>query len=200
MKAPWKFLTELTSRRSAKAQQSATGNDPDPKARESEVEHTPALPPKSPVVASPPAHDEDVSVDQGPVASAQANGDNDVPPALEPPIDAEEAQTPARHEADHSGAEARSLVPKSKASRKPQSKSRVKHRERGTRAKSQVAVQSAAAAKDRRSVQPASSRDLFFHEVAIIDEEIQMLRTQLAQKLYLQNVQLKKMLERFGVS
>ncbi|APG88003.1 hypothetical protein SAMCCGM7_pC0805 (plasmid) [Sinorhizobium americanum CCGM7] len=41
---------------------------------------------------------------------------------------------------------------------------------------------------------------MFFHEVAIIDEEIQMLRTQLAQKLYLQNVQLKKMLERFGVS
>ncbi|QFI69476.1 hypothetical protein EKH55_4602 [Sinorhizobium alkalisoli] len=41
---------------------------------------------------------------------------------------------------------------------------------------------------------------MFFHEVAILDEEIKMLRTQLAQKLHLQNVQLKKMLDRFDVS
>ncbi|ASY73451.1 hypothetical protein EFR01_60310 [Sinorhizobium fredii] len=41
---------------------------------------------------------------------------------------------------------------------------------------------------------------MFFHEVATLDEEIEMLRTQLAQKLHLQNVQLKKMLERFEVS
>ncbi|OAP39206.1 hypothetical protein [Sinorhizobium americanum] len=192
MKAPWKFLTELTSRRSAKAQQSAIGNDPDPKAPESELVHTPALPPNSPVSASPPAHDEDLPADQGPVASAPAKGDEDFAPELNPPIDTDEDQAPARHEADNSGAEARSLV--------PQRKPRVKHRERGKRAKSHVAVQSAAAAKDHRSVQPPSSRDSFFHEVTIIDEEIQMLRTQLAQKLHLQNIQLKKMLERFGVS
>ncbi|AWI61463.1 hypothetical protein AB395_00006286 (plasmid) [Sinorhizobium fredii CCBAU 45436] len=38
---------------------------------------------------------------------------------------------------------------------------------------------------------------MFYHEVAALDEEIKMLRTQLAQKLHLQNVQLKKMLRRF---
>jgi hypothetical protein len=36
--------------------------------------------------------------------------------------------------------------------------------------------------------------------VAGLDEEIKQLRIQLAQKLHLQNVQLKKMLERFDVS
>jgi hypothetical protein len=195
MKAPWKFLAQLTSRRSAKAQESAIGNDTDPKALESEVEHTPALPPNSPVSASPPAHDEDVSINE-PVASDKARGDDDVAPALKPPIDAEEVQTPASLEADNPGAEARSLVPKStntKSLRKP----RIKRGERGKRAKAQAAVQSAAAAKDRRSVQPPSSRDLFFDEVAILDEEIKTLRIQLAQRLHLQNAQLKRMLERF---
>ena len=37
-------------------------------------------------------------------------------------------------------------------------------------------------------------------DVAGLDEEIHQLKNLLAQKLYLQNVQLKKMLERFDVS
>ncbi|ASY60755.1 putative 21.7 KDA protein IN SYRB 5'REGION (ORF4) (plasmid) [Sinorhizobium sp. CCBAU 05631] len=126
-------------------------------------------------------------------------GDGDVAQALRPPIDAEEVQTTARHEADHSGAEANSLVTKSAAAKSP-SKPRIKRRERGERANAQVAAQSAVPPKPHQSVQPSSSRDLFFHEVATLDEEIEMLRTQLAQKLHLQNVQLKKMLERFEVS
>ncbi|ASY66508.1 putative 21.7 KDA protein IN SYRB 5'REGION (ORF4) (plasmid) [Sinorhizobium sojae CCBAU 05684] len=63
-----------------------------------------------------------------------------------------------------------------------------------------MAAQSGVAPKHHQSLQPSSSRDLFFHEVATLDEEIKMLRSQLAQKLHLQNVQLKKMLERFDVS
>lgn len=47
---------------------------------------------------------------------------------------------------------------------------------------------------------PSSSRDLFFDELASLGEEVKMLRSQLAQKLRLQNIQLKKMLERFEVS
>ncbi|AUX79499.1 MULTISPECIES: hypothetical protein [Sinorhizobium] len=200
MKAPWKFFAQLTSRRpSAKAQQSPIGNDTDPKAIESEVDHTSAIPLNSTVSASPPAHGEEVSIDQGPVASDQAKGDDDVAPALTSPIDAEEAQTPARLEAHNSGAEARSLLPKSrntKSLRKP----RNKRGERGKRAKAHVAVQSAAAETDRRRVQPPSSRDLFFRDVAILDEEIKTLRIQLARRLHLQNAQLKKMLERFESS
>ncbi len=168
----------------------------DSKALESEAEHTSALPPRSTVAAGPPAHDEDVSVDQGAVASEKAKGDDDVAQALEPPIDAEEAQTTPRQEFDHSGSEANSLVPK-RAATKSQSKPRIERRERRRRANAQVAVQRPVAPKHLQSLQPSSSRDLFFHEVATLDEEIKVLRTQLAEKLHLQNVHLKKMLERF---
>ncbi|WP_081160611.1 hypothetical protein [Ensifer aridi] len=197
----WKFLAQLMSRRpSAEARESSIGNDTDSKALEREVDHTSALPPSSTVAASPPAHDEDVSVDQGSVVLDKAKGDGDVAQALKPPIDAEEAQTTARHQADHSGAEAHSLVPKSLANATSQSKPRVKRRERKKKADAHVAAQSAVGPKHHQSLQPSSSRDLFFHEVATLDEEIKMLRSQLAQKLHLQNVQLKKLLERFDVS
>ena len=63
-----------------------------------------------------------------------------------------------------------------------------------------MAAQTPVTATDHPSVQLPSSRDLFFDEVALLDAEIKMLRNQLAQKLRLQNVQLKKMLERFDVS
>ncbi|WP_373414741.1 hypothetical protein [Ensifer aridi] len=201
MKTPWKFLAQLMSRRpSAEAQESSIGNDTDSEALEIEVDHTSALPPSSTVAASPPAHGEDVSVDQESVASDKAKGDGDVAQTLKSPIDAEEPQTTARQEADHSGAEANSSVPKSAASTKQQSKPRIKRREREKRANAHVAAQSAVARKHHQDLQPSSSRDLFFDEMATLDEEIKMLRTQLAQKLHLQNVQLKRMLERFEVS
>ncbi|MBP1885008.1 hypothetical protein [Sinorhizobium mexicanum] len=201
MKSPWKFLVQLTSRRpSATAQENSIRNDSDPKALESELEHASALPPNSTIAASPPAHDEGASVDQGSVASDKAKGDDDVALALKPPIDADEAQTPAPNEGDHSGAEAKSLVLKSVASTKSQSKPRNKRRELRKRVNAHLDAQSAVAPNDDQSVQPSCSRDLFFNEVARLDEEIKMLRTQLAQKVHLQNVQLKQMLERFDVS
>ncbi|WP_028054547.1 hypothetical protein [Sinorhizobium medicae] len=198
MKAPWKFLAQLTSRRpSAKAQESSLGNDADPKAHGGEVEHTSALPPNSTIAASPPAREEDVSVDQGSVAfghSDKTKGDDVVSQALEPPIDAEEAQTLGPYEADHLGAEANLLVPQSAARTKLESK------QRGQRGNFDVAKQPAVAPKYHQSLPSSSSSDLFFDEVASLDEEIKILRIQLAQKLHLQNVQLKKMLERFEVS
>ncbi|MDE3761518.1 hypothetical protein GOC40_28795 [Sinorhizobium meliloti] len=204
MKAPWKFLARLRSRRpSAKAQERSFGNDTNPKAHGGEVEHTSALPPNSTDAVSPPASEKEVSVDQGSVAFGHSDktiGDDIVSEALKPPIDAEEAQTPARHEADHSGAEANLLVPQSAASTKSESKPRIKRRDRGKRGNVNVATQRAVAPKHHQSLPPSSSRDLFFDEVASLDEEIKMLRSQLAQKLRLQNVQLKKMLERFDVS
>ncbi|MDX0259364.1 hypothetical protein GOC32_31405 [Sinorhizobium meliloti] len=201
MKAPWKFLAQLTSRRpSAKAQETSLGDDTDPKAHGGEVEHTSALPPNSTVAVSPPAHEEDVSVDQGSVAFGHSDktiADGVV--SLKTPIVAEEAQTPARHEADHSDAEANSLVPQSSASTKLESKPRIKRRDRGKRGNFNVATQRAVAPK-HQSLPRSSSRDLFFDELASLGEEVKMLRSQLAQKLRLQNIQLKKMLERFEVS
>jgi hypothetical protein len=201
MKTPWKFLAQLTSRRpSAKAQQSLSGNSADSETFESEAEDTPALRLSLRIAASPPAHDEEVSVDPGAMASDKAKGDDDVAQALKQAIDAEEAQATARHDVDHSGAEANSLVPKSAASTKSHGKPRVKRRELGKSANGESTAQRAVAPKPHQSLQPSSSRDLFFHEAATLDEEIKMLRIHLAQKLQLQNGQLKKMLERFDVS
>ncbi|WP_026622802.1 hypothetical protein M728_005391 (plasmid) [Ensifer sp. WSM1721] len=201
MKTPWKFLAQLISRRpSAETQERSIGDDADSKAVESEVEHTSTVPPSSRIAANPSAHDEDVSVDQGAVASDKAKGEGDVAQTLKQSNDAEEVQTTARHHADHSGAEANSLVSRSVASTKSQSKSRIKRRDRRKRTNAHVAAQSAVATNDHQSLPPSSSRDVFFHEVATLDEEIKMLRTQLAQKLHLQNVHLKKMLERFDAS
>ena len=201
MKSPWKFLAQLTSRRpTAQAQESSVGNDTESKTLESELEDTSALPPSSAIADGPPARDVDISVDQGAVVTDEAKGDDEAAQALKPPINAEEAQATARHEADHSGAEASSLVPKSPAKTKSQSKPRTKRRERGKGANADMAAQSAVAPKQQKSLEPSSSRDLFFYEVATLDDEIKMLRTELAQKLHLQNVQLKRMLERFDVS
>lgn len=55
-------------------------------------------------------------------------------------------------------------------------------------------ARSAVATNEAQSVQPSSSGDPFFNEVAILDEEIKELRRRLAQKLDLQNAQLKRCL------
>ncbi len=167
------------------------------------MQQAPAPPPNSAVAASPPAREADVSVDLGSVAfghSDETIGDDVVSQALKPPIDAEEAQTPTRDEVDHRGPEAFSTVPKSTANTKSQSKPRIKRRQRGKRANGHVAAQSVVAPKHHQSLPPLSPRELFFHDAATLAKEINMLTTQLAQKLHLQNVQLKKMLERFEVS
>lgn len=132
------------------------------------------------------------------VVSDQAQGEGDVAQALRSPIDAEKAQATTGSEADTSGGEANCLAPKSVAGTKSQSKPRIKRRERRNRANPQAAAQSAVAPKHQR-LQPLSSRDLFFREATTLDEDIKMLRIQLAQKLHLQNGQLTKMLERFDV-
>ncbi|RVH98080.1 hypothetical protein [Sinorhizobium meliloti] len=202
MKTPWKFLARLNlGRSSAKAQPSSSGNETGSKTLEIEVEHTSALPSSPTVAANPPVQDEDVSIDQGPIASDKAEGRNDVAQVLEPPAGADEAQASVRDEAGDSGTEASSLLEKSAPSAKSQSKPRIRRGERGKSANAaRVAAQSAAAPKRHDNLQARSSRELFLHELATLDEEIKALRIQLAQKLHLQNVQLKTMLERLGIT
>ena len=77
---------------------------------------------------------------------------------------------------------------------------RTKKPGRAKRTRTDMVAQSTAVANKDQNAQSSSSREAFFGEVAGLDEEIRQLRIQLAQKLHLQNVQLKKMLERFDVS
>ncbi|WP_150852050.1 hypothetical protein [Sinorhizobium arboris] len=83
------------------------------------------------------------------------------------------------------------MGPKSEKSKKPQGKPRIERRERPKRARTQLLARSAVATNSAETVQPPSSGDPFFNEVATLDEETKQLRRRLAQKLYLQNVQLK---------
>ncbi|MDE3775676.1 hypothetical protein CN154_34530 [Sinorhizobium meliloti] len=201
MKTPWKFLARLNLGRSlAKAQPRSAGNETGSETLEIEVEHASALPSSPAVAASPPAQDEDVWIGQGPIASDKVEGRNDVAQVLKPPNGADEAQASVRDEAGGSSTEANSLVEKSAPSAKSQSKPRIRRRERGKSAKARVAVQSAGDPKRHGNLQRRSSRELFFHELATLDEEIKTLRMQLAQKVHLQNVQLKTMLERFEIT
>lgn len=202
MKTPWRFLVDLTSRRRpAKAQDSAIGHDTDPEAVEREDDPTPARPSlsgKPPVKAD---DDKGTPPDQLPAASSAVESDPDAARALESSVDIEEPRTAAPDDkADHPRAEADLSAPKTNGTGKQQNRPAVKRHTRAKKAEAGVAVQSAvAAAEDPRS-QPSPSRDPFFDDVASLDEDIKKLRSQLAQKLDLQNAQLRKMLERFGVS
>ncbi|MCA1495046.1 hypothetical protein I6F11_30030, partial [Ensifer sp. NBAIM29] len=144
-----------------------------------------------------PDHDADVSVDQVSMSSGKPKGDPNLAQATSLPI--EEAKTPAPSP-QHSGAVADAVEPKSETSTKPQTKPQVSRRERPRRTRAHVDAQSAVATNEAQSEQTSCSGDVFFSEVAILDEELKELRRLLAQKLRLQNVQLKKMLERFDVS
>ncbi|AVC46711.1 hypothetical protein RLV_0531 (plasmid) [Rhizobium leguminosarum bv. viciae] len=54
---------------------------------------------------------------------------------------------------------------------------------------------------DKQQPEPLiSPHESFFASVMSLDEDIKQLRKQLAEKLHLQNVQLKRMLERFDGS
>lgn len=198
MKSPWKFLVQLSSRRrKAKVQENSIAHDADPEGLGSEAENKWALPSDNPTEASStPDHDLDGPVDQVSMLSDKPTSDPNLIQAINESIDIQDAKTPAPSETNHSGAKGMALGPKSEKSKKPQRKPRIRLRERPKRAR--TVAPSAVATNE--SVQPSSSGDPFFNEVANLDEEIKELRRRLAQKLYLQNVQLKKMLERFDGS
>ncbi|MCZ4093656.1 hypothetical protein [Sinorhizobium psoraleae] len=202
MKTPWEFLVQLSSRRRpAKVQEDSIAHDTDPEAREREAEDMPALPFDNPLEASSaPDHGSDVPVDQVSLLWDKPKRVPNLEQAMSLPVDVQDAKTPAPTETNHSGAEADALELKSETSTKPQRKPPIKHRERPKRVRAQVAARSSVATNKAQSLQPPPSGDPFFNEVAILDEEIKELRRLLAQKLHLQNVQLKKMLERFHVS
>ncbi|OWV72337.1 hypothetical protein ATY76_05760 [Rhizobium sp. R339] len=178
MKTPWRFLADLTSRRRpAKPEENSTGRSADAEASESEAKSAPAVPSDA---AASGAH---VSGDRSPTISSETESVYDAGAASEPPVDAEEVQSPAPADRRPPHVEA----VKSGTGAKPQRKPPAKRQGSAKRTQADVVAKSPA----------ASSRDPFFDDVASLDEEIRALRSELAQKLHRQNAQLKKMLERF---
>ncbi len=197
MKSPWKFLAQLTSRRrSAETRESTARDHADTEASESDARRTSVLSSNIPESSGSPDDDENLTADF--VASATATETDDAlydPQAVTLPVDGEEDQSPSR-----SGGDAHALVPESRTSKKFPRTSRTKGLGSAKRTRADMVSESTAVANSDQRAQSSSSRESFFDEVARLDEEIRQLRSQLAQKLYLQNVQLTKMLERFDGS
>ncbi|MBB3918691.1 hypothetical protein [Rhizobium fabae] len=199
MKTPWKFLVELTSRRRpAKGRENSIGHATDLQAPDHEAEQTPE--PSSTESSASANHDEAVPVEQAPAASNEREDSPQAGQALARPADDEEAWSAIPNEARHSDTSADLPTRISETSEKSQRKPPPQRRERAKRTQATVVAQSAVATHEGQCVQPSSSPDAFFDEMASLDEDIKKLRSELARKLQLQNAQLKKMLKRFDVS
>ncbi|MBX5137718.1 hypothetical protein HJB79_02690 [Rhizobium lentis] len=185
MKTPWKFLVELASRRRPSAvDENSIGHGAEPDALESEAEHTPAHPFDYPTEAPSTAdRDAGIPVNQSSLAVDKADDAADAAQPTDLPIG--EIETAAVNAA-HPSATTEFLT-----------KTRVERRERKQRPR--AGAKSVGFTDKDQHVEPSRSGAPFFNDVVILDKEIQELRTLLAQKLHLQNRQLKRMLERFDV-
>ncbi|THK36756.1 hypothetical protein EHS39_18365 [Ensifer sp. MPMI2T] len=195
MKTPWKFLVELASRRRPSAVDvNSTGHGAEPDALESEAEHTPARPFDNPTKAPSTAdRDAGTPVNQSSLAVDKADDAADTAQPMDLPVG--EIETPALNAAHPSATEAADEAPQGKQSTEFLTTTRVERRERKRRPR--AGAKSVGFADKIQPVEPSRFGDPLFNEVVILDKEIQELRTLLAQKLHLQNRQLKRMLERF---
>ncbi|CDM62120.1 MULTISPECIES: hypothetical protein [Rhizobium] len=202
MKSPWKYLVGFRSRRpQPEAQESSIGDDPVSEPFDSEVEHPSALPSNSREALDKAEHEGDVPADQMATASNEPEGDLDVARAVLPSASVEERRTSNSDQADHSGVEAHAFVQGSKTRTQSPRIPRNKRPERPKRGRVRAAMHSAVDINEDQGAQSLTFKEpRFFDEVAGLDDEIKQMKRLLAQKLYLQNLQLKKMLERFDLS
>jgi hypothetical protein len=185
MKSPWKYLVQLASL-------GRTVKEPD-SSRESETAKPNA----------PPAHISALSVRTSDVAEPIVAASNDAVSNLDtaatPTAIAEVAggESAAVATVDRSTTDDHAVLPERAYPAQPLP---VKRRRRGAKSNvKNVAVTDAVEYGGGRSsvAQPPMT---FFDELAGLDAEIRQLRRQLAEKLLLQNAQLKQMLERYDAS
>ncbi|NTJ11626.1 hypothetical protein [Rhizobium lusitanum] len=190
MKSPWKFLAQLTSRgRAAQTPAAPIENDAETTAIESGAQQVPALPLNSAKASDRPDHDETPAVAL------------DATPAVALPGDVEEVQVPLRDEVSQPSAPAPALLPQNERSKQSPRASQPKRSARTKRTRVDVAsTKSANPTNKAQTARSPSPRETLLDEAVSLDEEITLLRRQLARKLDLQNAQLKKLLQRFDVS
>jgi hypothetical protein len=174
MKSPWKFLVQLTSRgRPAEAREGSIERDAETTAIESEAEQASALPLDSTEAVGRPDHDDT------------------------PPVD---LVATTRDEVRQSSAEVHALVRENATSKKSPRTPQTKRPARARKARADMDAASTVTARQDQSAKSPSPLKTFFDDGVSLDEEIKQLRSQLAQKLHLQNMQLKKLLQRFDAS
>jgi hypothetical protein len=201
MKPPWKFLAQLMSRQRPSEQPGQTSErDIDRKPVETKLQPAPP-----PLLASPEAvtglEYDDESSSQDPVEATTVNTsevDTGAPASLM--AEGREQKAEADSGREQSAVDVPALGPASAAGEQlgiPQVKpSKVTRKGRAGRiAQSPVAVGGEPVPQS-----PSASGSPFFDEAASLDDDIKQLKDQLAQKLRLQNAQLRKMLKRFESS
>ena len=201
MKSPWKFLVQLTSRaRPAETPAASIEHDAKAAAIESEAQRTSALPSSSTEAPDGPHHHKAPAI--GPVAtttSIETGHDLDATPAASRPVDIDEGQAETPAKASKSGAEAPALVRQNATSKKSPRAPQAKRAARAGRTRIDRDAERTDPANEDQTAQ-SQSPPTFLDEVGSLDDEVRQLRRQLAHKLHLQNIQLKKMLERFDIS
>ncbi|NTG05323.1 hypothetical protein G6L29_30575 [Agrobacterium rhizogenes] len=202
MKSPWKFLVQLTSRgRPAEAREASIERDAETIAIESEAEQTSVLPLDSTEAVDRPDHDNTPPVDLVATTSSNETGsDLNLTPAVSLPVAVEGGRAPARDEVRQSSAEADALVRENATSKKSPRTLQTKRPVRARKARADLDAASTVTTRQDQSAQSPSPPKTFFDEAVSLDDEIKQLRSQLAQKLHRQNIQLKKMLQRFDAS
>jgi hypothetical protein len=186
MKPPWKYLTQLVSRRRADDEQDQTG---DRKAALPEIHSALAASVALPEVA-PTLPDVEGGTVPHPVQPNAATESDEVAhlssPATVDPF------APAVDQPEPDSATAPANEGKSSATRPVKARAARKAR-LDTTSKDPVL----AAVEEQVSEAPSPSATPFFDEASSLDADIRQLKDQLAGKLRLQNAQLRKMLERF---
>jgi len=197
MKPPWKFLAQLMSRQrpsETPAQTRERGSDRKPV----EIE---LKPPATPLLAAPevaPGEQDHESPSPDPVKALAATASEvDALAPASPAADGKGQGTGAIDEREQAVTDVTGLAPAkgpTEPSSMPQETSpKVARKARVHR----TAKRPLAVGKEPAPQSPLVPANPLFDEAASLDEDIKQLKDQLAQKLRLQNAQLRKMLERF---
>lgn len=176
MKSPWKFLRDLASRGAA--------TEPARSAREIEAKTPEELP--TAAVEAPIATIDEAAAQTDVVANEPANDRPlDAPSSVEQMVG---SNAPSTGRAD----QAQARVQENSSEDTP-----IKRPTRPKRSIARNVAPTAGVAYGIPNSHVPARPMTFSEEVLALDEDIRQLRRQLTEKLFLQNAQLKKMLERF---
>lgn len=198
MKSPWNLLARLIpQRRSAEITNEAI--EPNPLGQESQA--LSSEPPLNPTKAVLGLENQGIGPTKLIVSPPDDVEGKAVPPLGVSGPDDDQALPPrALRSATRSGDQPHASPIGGRTRKRTSRATQTKNLESGTKNDIVTATRKPGSAKRAQAIEDSPSINPFFDEVAGLDDDIKKLKMQLAQKLHMQNVQLKKMLGRFDVS
>ena len=197
------FVVEFKSgRRQPKAGANSIWGDTDLKAFVRDVEESASHPFNSSQALRAPDADGGMLSDPINAGSvSEYTGNPDVLQTATPSADGVEVDVSTQRQADHPPVEVVAQVPESEPAARPQATLTGAARKRVKRTATREIHHSSTATRGEQSVQSETAGDpVPFDEVAALNAENKRLKRLLAEQLHAQNLQLKKMLERFDLT